>query len=207
LVEYRQLWPGFEDFDGQGGDQNVKRRRKQIWDRFEADGFQVSADKFFWLEEIALHKDRYPNLASVTIKESESLWHGFGKHQWDLPPRLREVFEEAGVELKVTLRVPGKVSGSPLSLVLVLDVTLHTRYSIYSKSLAADLVFRKKIIPGCIYSRYTGYWPEMKLQTNGYLSYNKIATSSTPLIVRSRVVDLAIITFKPFVMGAILNSN
>lgn len=47
----------------------------------------------------------------------------------------------------------------------------------------------------------------MKLQTNGYLSYNKIATSSTPLIVRSRVVDLAIIIFNPFVMGAILNSN
>lgn len=133
MVEYRQLWPDFEDFDGQGGDQNVKRRRKQIWHDFEANGFEVSADKYFWLEEIALHKDRYPNLASVTIKESECEWHEFGKHQWDLPSQLREVFEAAGIELKVTLRVPGKVSGSRLSLALVSDVTLHTRDLSYSK--------------------------------------------------------------------------
>ena len=72
----------------------------------------VSAEKYTWLTELALHKNRYPGLAHVTISEDTEIFYEVGRqepwtpHQWDLPLQLRAAYDTAGIRLEVFLRKP-----------------------------------------------------------------------------------------------------
>ena len=117
MLNYDNLWPPVTNLSSyHDHDNEIKDKREQIWQDFEANGHDANPNDYLWLEEIATNHNRFPNLTRVRIgedtyrtSEGGGEYRSWVEHPWDIPPPLRETFDLAGIELDVVLRRPEKV--------------------------------------------------------------------------------------------------
>ena len=85
----------------------IQRTQMRIWKSFEDQGHNVSSEVYSWLEEIAFHKECYPNLKTLTISEETQEYVNFNPWEtcnWIIPRELNEKFCINGVKLRVDLK-------------------------------------------------------------------------------------------------------
>lgn len=65
----------------------------------------VEPDNHFWLEEIASHMDRYPNLRCVAIEEKNeddmNIIDTGPATLWNIPSKLSKSFDDADIALNI----------------------------------------------------------------------------------------------------------
>ena len=85
----------------------------------------VDPKEYFWMKEIAQHKDRYPRLHTIAIREDiqhvdsdNNPWEPF---LWTLPSDLDEEFRSSAMNLRIDLRkvkiLDPKIHQTPPSMV------------------------------------------------------------------------------------------
>lgn len=73
-----------------------------------SNNLDVEPEKHSWLEEIASHMDRYPNLRCIAIEEQNeddiNIIDTGPATPWNIPSRLSKSFDDADIALSIRLR-------------------------------------------------------------------------------------------------------